>query len=117
MKKDGLEFKQEDNKFRISTSQLLDEETFLKRIAGVAAQKENFLQQIDYFKSAIAKNEESIKATEMNITFASEDLEEAFKFLNENNRQDLVTKLNEMIDLAKERLKQNQQANQENMEA
>lgn len=98
MIKDGLSFELIDGKVKISTNQIIDEDEFAKRIASIESKKKNFKMQIDFMMSQIEENKKNIDIQLKNIEFAEEDLTDAYKFLHDNNRKDIILKIDTKIE-------------------
>lgn len=97
-KKDGLNFKLENNLVEISTAQRIDFDEFVRRIAGIEAQKTNFEMQIGYMKTQIDDANKNIELANKNIEYATEDLEKAYSFLRLNHREDLIKRIEAKVE-------------------
>jgi len=94
---DGLNFKIEGNNVKIATSQTVDLNEFVRRIAGIESQKKNFVTQKGFLENQIEEAKKNITTTEKNIAAATEDLEKAYHFLRLNHREDVIKQIEKKI--------------------
>jgi hypothetical protein len=96
----GVEFKQTDDGYEISTAQVVDEAELLKRIAGIEIQKHRFKKDIEESEGQIVAIKERIEIQKKNITYADEDLERAYEFLRSSGKEELIKKIEEAFEEA-----------------
>lgn len=102
--KSGLNFKIENDRIEISTAQSVDFDEFVKRIANIEAQKENFKMQKNFSNNQIEEAKKNIEIIEKNTAAAEEDLEKAYQFLRLNHREDLIKKIEAKVEETKKQM-------------
>ena len=107
-----LEFKMEDEKFVISTNQVMDADVFKTKISNLESQKINFEMQEEFYTKEIERLEKgieeakaAIEANKSNVKFVTEDLEKAYSFLEENQQQQVIDDIKVEVEKRKEEMK------------
>jgi len=115
MSANEIEFNMEDGKFRISTNQLLEADTFKLKIANLETQKINFEMQLGFYQSEIKRLEQGIEDTKKaieannnNIKFVTEDLTKAYNFLEKNHQAALIAQIKAEVESRKKKMEEQQ---------